>query len=401
MKKRRNDQTTVVVDSKDYKILIVDDSRVQQEILKELVISLGYKAVLADDGKSGLTQIDKEKPSLVLLDLLMPVMDGHEMLGILKSSPSLSDIPVIIISSVEDLESTIECIEKGADDYLHKPINLKILKARISSCLKKKRRWEKQDQLRLQLSNSTQIIDNQNKDLCKAKSMLSKYSEVRTHELGNLLQTIIGSGELLLNLYQVGQVITEENIDFIKTISQNARLMQDILKHSFDDHSMVAEKLEMTISFFDINQLVLDFLEPIRVLASQKRITINTSFSKESPKALGDPVRITQVLYNLLTNAVKFSDIGTSILVSTNRVAGGEVVRIEIQDQGPGIRESERGHLFKLFAKLSNKPTANESNEGLGLAISKKLIEAQNGTIGVKFPPKKNGSIFWFELPIC
>ena len=120
-------------------ILIVDDIERNRKVLNKIIVALKHIPLLAEDGLSALAQIEKLAPDLVLLDILMPEMDGYEVLECLKSSKDLRHIPVIMISAVDELESVVRCIEKGADDYLIKPFNPTLLKARINACLENKR----------------------------------------------------------------------------------------------------------------------------------------------------------------------------------------------------------------------------------------------------------------------
>jgi serine phosphatase RsbU (regulator of sigma subunit) len=121
------------------KVLIVDDSLTNRLVLDNYVKALGYKPVMAVDGVEALEQIGKESPDLVLLDIIMPRMDGYEVLSKLKSDEATRDIPVIMISGIDEMESVVRCIQQGAEDYLPRPINTTLLKARAGASLEKKR----------------------------------------------------------------------------------------------------------------------------------------------------------------------------------------------------------------------------------------------------------------------
>lgn len=120
-------------------ILIVDDNVKNRNLLKDMIVSFGHFPVLAEDGKEALVKMNEQPPDMVLLDILMPGMNGYEVLDYMKGNDNLCHIPVIMISAVEYVYSVIQCIEKGADDYLDKPFNPKLLKARMDSSLEKKR----------------------------------------------------------------------------------------------------------------------------------------------------------------------------------------------------------------------------------------------------------------------
>jgi putative two-component system response regulator len=126
-------------------ILVVDDKEINRDLLRSLITTLGHVPLLAENGLSALTQMEKQPPDLVLLDILMPEMDGYKVLNHMKSDSFLCNIPVIMISAVYEMESVVQCIERGADDYLVKPFDLTLLKARIGACLGKKRLRDQKD----------------------------------------------------------------------------------------------------------------------------------------------------------------------------------------------------------------------------------------------------------------
>ena len=156
------------------KILIVDDIEENREILEEEILCLGYEPICADNGQSGLSQVEKENPDLILLDMLMPVMSGIEMLERLKSDVKMKHIPVVMISALDNLDQIAQCIKIGADDYLGKPYNEVLLKARITSCLEKKKLYDEEKRHREELEMGKDLINRKNKDLDAANRKLKK-----------------------------------------------------------------------------------------------------------------------------------------------------------------------------------------------------------------------------------
>ena len=134
-------------------ILIVDDNQINRNVLQDLVVTLGHIPSVSENGLTALSHMEKHLPDLVLLDILMPKMDGYEVLNHLKNDGALRDIPVIMISAVDEIKSVVRCIEKGADDYLTKPFNATLLKARINACLEKKRLRDVEKEYCLRLKN--------------------------------------------------------------------------------------------------------------------------------------------------------------------------------------------------------------------------------------------------------
>jgi putative two-component system response regulator len=180
------------------KILIVDDNETNLNILNDLVTVLGHIPILAENGLSALAQMEKEPMDLVLLDMIMPEMDGYEVLNRMKESSSLRHIPVIMISAVDDMENIVRCIERGADDYLTKPFNPTLLKARIGSCLTKKRQHDQEEQYRHQIEDYNLNLESRVKEQVKeivatqwaTIFSLAKLAESRDPETGEHLQRL-------------------------------------------------------------------------------------------------------------------------------------------------------------------------------------------------------------------
>ena len=380
------------------KVLIVDDNPVNREILEEYIDSVGFEPILAENGQDALTIIKETPPSLVLLDILMPIMDGTELLKILKSDTNLKDIPVVMISAIQDMNKVLECIEMGANDYLHKPVNFNLLSARITSCINQKRDRDQENFYRKKLENAVITINQQNNELQNANKMITRYSRICSHELKNKLCPILAYSDLLLLEQKVENDAEIQTIKALKVIYENACQMKELLNDAQDYQNILNDQVHIDVSPFDVNNLLESTLCSYELLFQEKKISIKTSLDPDLPVGLGDKIRMTQVLGNFLTNALKYSEPQTQVQIRSLKV--NNRIKVEIEDEGPGIRTEERAQLFKEHPKISNKPTANEESTGLGLAITKKLVELQKGKIGVYFP-KEKGSVFWFQLPLA
>ncbi|MBM4053241.1 MAG: response regulator [Planctomycetes bacterium] len=172
------------------KILIVDDNEINRNVLNGLVLGLGHAPFLAENGKSAMMMIEKRLPDLILLDILMPELNGYEVLGLLKKDKNLRHIPVIVISAVDEIDSVVRCIEKGADDYLVKPFNPTLLKARIGSCLEKKLLRDNEKKLHEKLERSYH-------ELKKLEQARDAMVHMIVHDLRNNVTTIMGYAQLI------------------------------------------------------------------------------------------------------------------------------------------------------------------------------------------------------------
>jgi len=186
-------------------ILIVDDTEVNRNVLHDLILVLGHTPILAENGFSALAQIRKQPPDLVLLDILMPEMDGYEVLNQMKDDSSLRYIPVIMISAVDEMESVVRCIEKGADDYLIKPFNPTLLKARIGASLDKKHLRDQEENYRRQIEeynlNLEQRVQAQVREITSSQLAtifsMAKLAESRDPETGEHLERMLEYCEIL------------------------------------------------------------------------------------------------------------------------------------------------------------------------------------------------------------
>ena len=388
-------------DTNASKILIVDDNATNRYILHDHVVELGHIPIMADNGLVGLNQVEKHHPNLILLDILMPTMNGFEMLKRLKDDEEMRHLPVIVISAVDDIQNVVRCIEMGADDYLVKPFNLLMLTARINACLEKKRIHDWEERHREELEKANRIINQQNEELKAANEVINKYMRICSHELRNHLSAVLGYSDLLLAQLEdgedIGERVVKESLSDIKIIKQAASFMNEIINDALDYQCILNDRVKISLTNFDITPFVKDIIKIYDGLAVKKKIAIKTELQPDLLNVRGDKIRLAQVLGNYITNAIKFSEPNTSITIGIKKME--DMVRVAVQDEGPGIKENERSQLFTEFASLSNKPTGNELSTGLGLTVVKKLIEAQNGTVGANFP-KEKGSVFWLELPV-
>ena len=177
-------------------VLVADDQEANRFLLKELLIPLGYQAMLAPDGVAALELMRRVPPDIVLLDIMMPRMNGYEVLAQMRADAATSQIPVIVVSALDDLENVTRCVRMGADDYLTKPFNLTLLQARLSSCLEKKRLLDRQEAYRRQIEEQNASLERRVREQVREISKIqlsaifavSKLAESRDPETGEHLE---------------------------------------------------------------------------------------------------------------------------------------------------------------------------------------------------------------------
>lgn len=238
-------------------------------------------------------------------------------------------------------------------------------------------------------------LEIQRKHLKALNDLKNEFLGMAAHDLRNPISEIMGASSLLLQ--HSDKIEDEEKIELLDMIQRSSNFMLNLVNDLLDISTIEAGKLELEMSKNDYIEFVENILSLNRIIAKQKDITIETEYGENIPQIQFDKTRITQVINNLVSNAIKFSNEGTKITVKIE--TDQDSVITKVIDQGPGIPGNELTKIFAEFQKTSVKASKGERSTGLGLAIAKKIVEKHGGKIGVKSEVGK-GSAFYFLLPI-
>ena len=352
-------------------ILIVDDMPANLETLFELLQGQGYRILVAEDGQSALHKATYAKPDIILLDVLMPGIDGFETCRHLKQSDQTKDIPVMFMTALSDTPYSAHGFNLGAVDYITKPIRQDDVLTRIRSQLVRKK------------------AENTLRD--SANKTKSEFLSSMSHEFRTPLNAILGFAQLLeidekspLNKKQ------QNHVDYIIKAGKHLVLL---VENILDLANMAAGQLTLTIAVFDVNDFFAECLPVMASLAKSHNITLE-NHDHEAANIRGDFTRTKQVFYNLISNAIKYNRENGSVNIKTTVKDG--CVRISVTDTGIGIAESDQENLFQPFNRLGAE-NSNIEGAGIGLALSRHCVDQMQGSIGYK--PESQGSTFWFELP--
>ncbi len=361
-------------------ILIVDDDYVNQRLLLQ-ILKPHFEILLASNGEMALALADSDTPpDLILLDIIMPEMDGYEVCRKLKENPRTRDIPVIFVTAQGGVEDETAGLDMGGVDYIIKPFNLSRVVARVNVQMKLKRQRDELEEITKRLE-----VLNQ---------MKNKFLGMAVHDLRNPLVSVRGLSELLLS--EDFDPLTDTQRLYLQTICAASQEMLSLVNDLLDVSVIESGNLVLSSERASFNRLIRKKVVMNEVAARKKGITIRTAMDEEL-EGYFDSKRIGQVVDNLMSNAIKYSPPDSNIYISLGAVEGG--VRIGVRDEGPGISEEDHCKLFGEFQKLSSKPTAGEKSTGLGLAIVKKIVEAHSGTLEVHSRPGE-GSTFSFTIPV-
>lgn len=354
-------------------ILVVDDISKNLQVVGTLLRKEGYRIVPATNGPQALERVRAEIPDLILLDLMMPEMDGLEVCRHLKSDALTQPIPVIFLTASNEMEHLVKGFEVGAVDYVTKPFNPPELLARVRT--------------HLELKHARDTIVRYGQELRRLNEEKNEFMGIAAHDLRNPLSAIKGYAEMVVedgqalvkgvvsNLTACGQELVASG----RRIGDTAARMTEMVQNLLDANRIERGEMQLNLALTDLGLVLNSVIETQRPRATAKQQTIHLEHEAAPVMVLVDPGITVQVLENLVSNAVKYSPPARDIFVRLKKHAEG--VRVEVRDQGPGLSAEDHKKLFGKFARLSAKPTGGEHSTGLGLSIVKKMVEAMNGRV--------------------
>jgi len=360
----------------DVRILCVDDVADNIKLLAAELEDEGYQVLSASDGESALEVLRSESVDAVILDVMMPGISGFEVLDRVRSERSALDLPILMATALSDVENVISALSRGANDYVVKPLDMDIVLARLRTHLELARLSREKDALSRQRD---------------------EFVAIASHDLKNPLGVVLGMTKLVCHMVGPDQPLTDEPRELLGRVVLAAGRMQRIVEDFLDFQILEDGDIELRRDATDINALVREVVDGNTERAREKQIDLGVELTADLDTIKVDGPRITQVLDNLIANAVKFCRAADEVRVRTVRT--GEGVRVEVVDSGPGLSQVDLGKVFGKYVRLSNAPTAGERSSGLGLYICRSLVESHSGRIGVQNNEASAGATFWIELP--
>lgn len=365
------------------KILVVDDDRLNIRILGGILKGENYVVTEADTAEKALELYAQFEPDLVLLDVMLPGIDGFEACRRLKKTYGDKTAPVIFITAKTQSDDIVTGLEAGGVDYLPKPFKPKEVIARIRAHLNNQILREQAQTLVEQLS--------------RANAAKNKFLGMAAHDLRNPLASIRGLSEFL----REGAVgpLTPDQVELVDTIHGAAQSMLDMVNELLDVATIESGELRVALEPHNLVDVLAKSVALTNMEAVKKQTRVVFEPHTTSVVLMIDAPKMKQVVDNLLSNAVKYSPPGSTVTAIVGLNAEADSCYFAVRDQGPGIPENERDKLFKDFSRLSAKPTGGEKSTGLGLAICRKIVEAHRGTIAAENLPGR-GCEFRVTLPL-
>ncbi len=347
------------------KILIVDDTIDTVELLRKRLRSEGYDTSEAYDGEECLACVSSYNPDLIILDVMMPKLNGYEVCERLKTDEDTRYIPVLMLTAKSEISDKVKGLDTGADDYLAKPFDYKELSARVRSLLKIKQAHEK-------------LVENE-----KLGALEQMMDEV-AHEVRNPLVSIGGYARRVQDSLPEGN----PNKKYMEMIIEDVAKLEKMIKQIVGVQMMSLLYVEPT----DVNNAIMKALSIFEQEFEEKAIDVETELRDDLPLIQADPMQLMQAIANLIQNAIEAMTAEKKVLSLSSSVIEG-YIEIRISDTGKGVSREKIKHIFEpLFTSKIYGP-------GLGLTYTLKVIQELRGTISVESDPGK-GSTFTILLPL-
>ena len=362
--------TTEVVQGR--RLLIVDDQPANVQMIGSMLGQLGMEIIPATDGPTALKRLQLRPPDLVLLDLMMPDMDGFEVCRRIREQAGFADIPIIFLSAADEKSLVVRALEAGGVDYITKPFNQAELLLRVRTHLTLK---ATRDRLRQLAEDKDELLG------------------ILAHDLRNAIGSVHMTAQVLS---RKAEQIADPRM---QTLSENIHsattrtlvFLKEFLANAAADRTLAVRREPV-----NLRDLAVQILKQHHEAATRKNLTLELSANPDDVLADTDPTALRQVVDNLLSNAIKFSPFGKRICVIIH--ANGEFADLVVRDEGPGFTPEDKEKMFLRYRRLSARPTDGEPSTGLGLSIVKRLVEAMQGEIICESVPGA-GAEFIVRLP--
>ncbi|MBD2328344.1 hybrid sensor histidine kinase/response regulator [Alkalinema sp. FACHB-956] len=362
------------------RILVVDDSADNSFLIQSLLQEEGYHIDIAENGQEALLKIETWQPDLILLDVMMPVMDGYEVTRRVRQNTALPFIPILLITAYDQL-SVARGLDIGADDFIRKPVEFDELLARVRSLLRLKHSVDERDQIARQREDFVSRL---------------------THDL----RTPLVAADRMLSLLSQGVMgeLSPDILEAIEIMSRSNNNLLTLVNTLLEVYRYEAGRKTLNFSPVDLPGLAQDVVKELSPLAIDKGLHLDTTEIPDQDAMLlvkGDRLELYRVLTNLIGNAIKFTDAGSVKVTVTVTPAAPlstdglrPMIQVAVEDTGQGIPPEEQASLFESFVQGKHK----KSGSGLGLHLTRRIVEAHQGQIKVKSQVGQ-GSVFTVLLP--
>jgi signal transduction histidine kinase len=375
------------------RVLVVDDDERIVEALSVILSRDGYQISTASGGKEALRQIERVQPDVVVLDVIMPDMDGIAVCRSIKQSPATRFVPVILVTGLGERSRRLEGLNARANDFLDKPVDPLELLARVRSLMRMKQLYDEVEQnrrdLEIRVAERTNELRQANRRLEELSQVKSRILAIVAHEL----RTPLSRASLALGLIRQDGFPEARKASLLDEISEAVITLEARL----DDVRIFSDPLDLKLTPASVADLVSGAIERVRRLRRRSQDLITIDVPAALPPVMVDTTRMSRAMAHIIDNALKFGE-GQPVLVQAAQVEGG--IKILVRDSGPGIDSDLKPVLFTPLQPGDDSSTRRHGGMGIGLSLVKVILDAHQVAIEFDSQPGA-GTAFHFVLPLA
>jgi len=404
--------------SEPARILIVDDERHNRQLLEVMLSPEGFLLRTAATGEEALAMVAEEPPDLILLDIMMPGMDGYEVAEKIKGNLATKNIPVIMVTALNDRNARMLSLGAGAEEFLTKPVDRAELTVRVRNLTRLKAAGDAKysDRIENEVGSRTADLVTRTRTLEQEAAELRLLTEAQeqvrqdqmrfkdeflshvSHELRSPLTAIKQFTGILLG--GLAGELNPEQRAYQHIVLKNIGQLQSMIDDLLEVTRLETGKLTVEPGSVSVADAVIDCFNTLQGSADAKGVTLSRDLPPDLPRAHADLTRLRQVLIILLDNAIKFTPSGGAITVQARPLEHDtRFLLLEVSDTGCGISPEISQRIFERLYQVSERIETSRKGLGLGLYICKELVTRQGGQIWVT-PRPERGTIFSFTLPV-
>lgn len=361
-----------------YTVMVIDDTPTNLTLLNDILQKMNYRVQAFPRGDLAIKAALKKPPDLILLDIMMPELNGFEVCKILKGHDHLKDVPIIFISALDDIQNKVKAFSVGGVDYVTKPFQYEEVHARVKT--------------HLELNEQKKKLKENYKRLKELEAMRDSLVHMIVHDLRSPLMSITGFLDLTLM-----EKLPEKATEYLTHVKDSSNMLLELINTLLDVSKMESGRMELTYSPVDINEIVRKVLSSYASLKRER--TLELKSERKEIVVPCDEQLIERVIWNLVGNSLKFTPEKGGRIIVTTRLSELHAI-VSVSDNGHGIPEEYQGKIFDKFSQAALKKSGTRASTGLGLTFCKLVVEAHGGKIYVK-SRENEGSTFFVELPLA
>ncbi len=374
-----------------HSVFIIDDNPTNLAVLSNYLKDFGYRILVARNGDSALKKLQHVKPDIILLDVMMPGLNGFEVCELLKADEATKEIPVIFMTALSESENKVKGFQAGAVDYVTKPLHHEEVVARLSTHLRIR-------DLTLSLQEQNERLQKMTDELAYLNASKDKFFSIVAHDLKSPFQALLGMSELLPMLAEKSSAAElKEMGEIIHRSAQNVfNLLQNLLQWS----RLQMGRMDYEPTKIDLYELTQGNVDLLAEYAASKSVRLLNDVP-ENLWVYADENMLNTVIRNLTSNAIKFTPVLGTVTIGAVKLAdeNADLVEMSVADTGVGISQANINKLFQVGVNYTTLGTAKETGTGLGLIICKEMVEKNKGRIWIE-SEEGHGTVVKFTVPL-